>query len=293
MLPQLILAMPFFVPVKVISKGFNVHIELKRTLGSENTSITLMTVGKNKMNKQLIAALVMSSLTFSNMGYASDTENQREHHEELIGVGSGIVLGAVVGGPIGAIIGAFTGGIIGKSVGDGTEIESQQVKLSLQETTINQLNADNQSLALISNQYESVQDELIALKLARQQKLTELELGLNIQFKTGSSRLETHFQPQLDELASALVMSDDLRLDLTGYADRRGESTYNQALSEQRVAEVKSYLVSKGVNEQRLTASAYGASAPITAEQSFENDFFDRRVTIKFVSQDTAIAANH
>ena len=252
-----------------------------------------MTVGKNKMNKQLIAALVMSSLTFSNMGYASDTENQREHHEELIGVGSGIVLGAVVGGPIGAIIGAFTGGIIGKSVGDGTEIESQQVKLSLQETTINQLNADNQSLALISNQYESVQDELIALKLARQQKLTELELGLNIQFKTGSSRLETHFQPQLDELASALVMSDDLRLDLTGYADRRGESTYNQALSEQRVAEVKSYLVSKGVNEQRLTASAYGASAPITAEQSFENDFFDRRVTIKFVSQDTAIAANH
>ncbi|MCL1061877.1 sortase-associated OmpA-like protein PdsO [Shewanella benthica] len=246
------------------------------------------------MNKQLIAALVMSSLTFSNMGYASDTENQREHHEELIGVGSGIVLGAVVGGPIGAIIGAFTGGIIGKSVGDGTEIESQQVKLSQQKTTINQLNADNQSLALISNQYESVQDELAELKLARQQKLTELELGLNIQFKTGSSQLETHFQPQLDELASALVMSDDLRLDLTGYADRRGESTYNQALSEQRVAEVKSYLVSKkGVNEQRLTASAYGASAPITAEQSFENDFFDRRVTIKFVSQDTAIAANH
>ncbi|NRB22471.1 sortase-associated OmpA-like protein PdsO [Shewanella sp.] len=245
------------------------------------------------MNKQLIAALVMSSLTFSNMGYASGTEKQREHHEELIGVGSGIVLGAIVGGPIGAIIGAFTGGIIGKSVGDDTEIESQQVKLSQQETTITQLNADNQSLALITVQYESVQDELAKLNLARQQKLTELELGLNIQFKTGSSLLEAHFQPQLDELASALGMSADLRLDLTGYADRRGESTYNQALSEQRVAEVRSYLVSKGVNEQRLTASAYGASAPITAKQSLENDFFDRRVTIKFVSQNTAIAANH
>ncbi|MEI6860029.1 MAG: sortase-associated OmpA-like protein PdsO [Shewanella sp.] len=244
------------------------------------------------MNKQLIVALVMSSSAFSNVSYASDTENQREHHEELIGVGSGIVLGAVVGGPIGAIIGAFTGGFIGKSVGDGTEIESQQVKLSLQETTINQLNADNQSLALITNQYESVQDELVELKLVRQQKLTELELGLNIQFKTGSSQLEAHFQPQLDELASALQMSDDLRLDLTGYADRRGESTYNQALSEQRVAEVRSYLVSKGVNEHRLMTSAYGASAPVTAEQNFENDFFDRRVTIHFMSQNTAIAAN-
>ncbi|CAM3487890.1 sortase-associated OmpA-like protein PdsO [Shewanella violacea] len=245
------------------------------------------------MNKQLIAALVMSSLTVSNMGYASEIENPREHQEELIGVGSGIFLGAVVGGPIGAIIGAFTGGIIGKLVGDDTEMESQQLKLTEQASTINLLNEDNQSLAIISNQYESLQDELTELRLARQQKLTELELGLNIQFKTGSSQLETHFQPQLDELASVLRISNDLRLDLMGYADRRGESTYNQALSEQRVAEVKSYLLTKGVDEKKLAASAYGASAPLTAEQSFENDFFDRRVTIRFVSQDTTLAANH
>ncbi|WP_076413607.1 sortase-associated OmpA-like protein PdsO [Shewanella sp. UCD-KL12] len=243
------------------------------------------------MKKQIIAVLVVSSLMISKAGFAAEAENQREHNEELIGVSSGIVLGAVVGGPVGAIIGAFTGGIIGKSVGDEAEIKHQQAKLSEQEVTITQLNVDQQSLALLTNQYESAQDELIALKQARDQKLTELEL--NIQFKTGSSQLENHFQPQLDELASAMALSQELRLDLTGYADRRGESTYNQALSEQRVAEVKSYLVAKGVEEQRLDFRAYGATAPISDEQSFENDFFDRRVTIKFVTEDAALAANH
>lgn len=244
------------------------------------------------MKKTLIAILMMSSLTLSQQSYASEVENQREHHEELIGVGSGIVLGAVIAGPVGAIVGAFTGVIIGKSVGDNTELKTQQARLSEQESKISQLNADNQSLALISNQYESTQHELEQLKVARQQKLTEIELALNIQFKTGSSELENHFQPQLDELASAMTLSKDLRLDLTGYADRRGDSIYNQALSEQRVAEVKSYLVSQGVDEQRLDFRAYGASAPITAEQNFENDFFDRRVTIKFVTEDSAVAAN-
>lgn len=244
------------------------------------------------MKKQLITVLVMSSLTFSSMSDAAEIESQREHHEELIGVSSGIVLGAVVAGPVGAIIGAFTGAIIGKSVGDETELKSQQAKLSEQQMQITKLNDDNQSLALISNQYESAKYELEELKLVRQQKLSELELGLNIQFKTGSSQLETHFQPQLDELASALLMSNDLRLDLTGYADRRGDSVYNQALSEQRVAEVKNYLVRQGIEEQRLDFRAYGASAPITSEQSFENDFFDRRVTIKFVTEDSAVASN-
>ncbi|MBR9727748.1 OmpA family protein [Shewanella intestini] len=42
-------------------------------------------------------------------------------------------------------------------------------------------------------------------------------------------------------------ISPELTLDLTGYADRRGDSGYNQALSEQRLVEVKNYIESQGV----------------------------------------------
>ncbi len=245
------------------------------------------------MKKQIIAVMVVSSLTLSNVSYASDTSEERQHHEELIGLSSGIVLGAVVAGPVGAIIGAFAGTILGKSVGDESELGSQQAQLAMQESKMTQLSADNQSLMTISNQYDSVQHELAQLKAADQQKLTELALGLNVQFKTGSSELEPHFKLQLDDVAYAMSLSPEIRLDLTGYADRRGDSTYNQALSEQRVAEVKTYLVNQGVKERRLDFKAYGASAPMIEEQSFENDFFDRRVTVKLLSTESALTVNN
>lgn len=172
---------------------------------------------------------------------------EREHNEELVGLTSGIVLGAVVGGPVGVIIGAFTGALLGKSVGDDSEIDSQQVKLVEKDSQLIALNDDNQTLKVIAGQYEEAQQQLALLKLAQEQKLTELAMGLNIQFKTGSSELAPHIKLQLDDLAYAMSISPELRLDMTGYADRRGDSTYNQALSEQRVAEVTLIYWRKGL----------------------------------------------
>lgn len=244
------------------------------------------------MNKKIIALLVMSSLTVSNASFATEQIDEREHSEELVGLTSGIILGAVVGGPVGAIIGAFTGALLGKSVGDDSEIDYQQTKIVEKNSQLMALNDDNQSLQVIADQYDEAQQQLVLLKRAQEQKLTELAMGLNIQFKTGSSELAPHIQRQLDDLAYAMSISPELSLDMTGYADRRGDSTYNQALSEQRVAEVKSYLVAQGVDENRLAFKAYGASAPLAEDQNFENDFFDRRVNIKLIPNESALAAN-
>ena len=249
------------------------------------------------MKKQILAALISTTLLTSSMSYAASVQGQEvasepSDQEALIGVGSGIVLGAVVGGPVGAIIGAFTGGMIGQSVADDSEIKFQQAQLAEQESEIAMLNQEKQQLESLSEQYASAQRELEILKQRQGMRLEELALGLNVQFKTGSSEVESHFKEQLNEVADVMVMSPELKLDLTGYADRRGESSYNQALSEQRVAEVRRYLVKQGVNESRLDAKAFGATAPVKDEQSFENDFFDRRVTIKLLPADTAIAAN-
>jgi len=246
------------------------------------------------MKKQLIASLVIMSFTLSSNAMAeTDIENtERSHNEELIGLSSGIVLGAVVGGPVGAVIGAFAGGLIGKSVGDEDEIESQQAMLASKQHQLLALNEQKQSLIALSEQYEVAQQQLSSLKMAQEQKLTELALGLNVQFKTGSSTIEPHFQQQLDDVAYAMSLSPELTLDLTGFADRRGDGDYNQALSEQRVAEVTRYLVTQGVARERLNHHAYGASSPLTAEQSFENDFFDRRVTLKLHTEHSEIAAN-
>lgn len=50
-----------------------------------------------------------------------------------------------------------------------------------------------------------------------------------------------------------------------GHADRLGKDAYNQKLSERRAAAVKDYLVSKGVEANRVYAEGKGEKQPVTA----------------------------
>ena len=253
------------------------------------------------MKKQLISATIISAMMVSNVSWAAETNptDEREHTEELVGLSSGILLGAVVAGPVGAFIGALTGSFIGKSVGDDAELESQKLQLTQQQQKIEQtneqlvaLNTKQQSLEQVSEEYYQLQTNLAELKATQQQTLNELAIGMNVQFKTGSSLIEPLFKQQLDNVAYMMALSPELTIDLTGYADRRGDSDFNQALSEQRLAEVIQYLVGQGIERDRLHGQAYGSTLPLNQEQSFENDFFDRRVTLKLMSPGAELAAN-
>ncbi len=50
----------------------------------------------------------------------------------------------------------------------------------------------------------------------------------------------------------------------SGHADRIGSDSYNQRLSEQRVATVKAYMVSKGVESNRIHTEGRGEKQPVT-----------------------------
>ncbi len=245
-----------------------------------NTQAKTPNTKRNALVGVLIAGMLMSQSATA----AESTE--REHTEELVGVGSGLVLGAVVGGPVGAFIGALTGGLIGQSVGDDEEIKQQQEMLAKQDVEL-------QSLTARARQLEQESD-LLAMEAERriQAQMDALALGLNVQFRTGSSQIEPHFQQQLDDVAYVMGLSPELTLDLTGYADRQGNSDYNQALSEQRLAEVRSYLVKQGVAESRLNGQAYGDQSPLHEQASLENNFFDRRVTLKLQNGHGAMTAS-
>jgi sortase system peptidoglycan-associated protein len=253
------------------------------------------------MKKQLIAATMISTMMVSNMSWANDADisAEREHTEELVGLSSGIVLGAVIGGPVGAFIGALTGTFIGKTVGDDAELAQQKQQLVAKNQQLAQtneqliaLNTKQQTLEQVSDKYYQLQSSLAEQKANQQRTLNELTIGMHVQFKTGSSHIEPLFEQQLDNVAYMMNLSPELTIDLTGYADRRGDNDFNQALSEQRLAEVTQYLVAQGIERQRLHGRAYGASLPMHQQQNFENDFFDRRVTIKLMAPGAELAAN-
>jgi outer membrane protein OmpA-like peptidoglycan-associated protein len=56
-----------------------------------------------------------------------------------------------------------------------------------------------------------------------------------------------------------LEYDPEAQLSLAAYADKRGPTEHNQSLSEFRVQRVKDFLVSQGVAEGKINASAYGS----------------------------------
>ena len=71
-------------------------------------------------------------------------------------------------------------------------------------------------------------------------------------------------QPKLDEIANALKGDASVRqVAIIGYTDRLGSDKYNQKLSEQRALSVKNYLVSGGIEANRLGAQGRGEANPV------------------------------
>lgn len=75
-------------------------------------------------------------------------------------------------------------------------------------------------------------------------------------------------QPKLDEIAHALNSDTDgnskiNNVMITGYTDRIGSAKYNLNLSERRAVAVKNYLISKGVDGNRLKTQGKGFADPV------------------------------
>jgi len=64
-----------------------------------------------------------------------------------------------------------------------------------------------------------------------------------------------------------LEAKPDAHLTLEGHADMRGSVPYNQALSERRVARVKSFMIENGVPEANLETKAFGKQHNLTADE--------------------------
>ncbi|MGO2012496.1 MAG: sortase-associated OmpA-like protein PdsO [Pseudoalteromonas sp.] len=225
------------------------------------------------MRKIIVAATIAIIIAAPNLAHADTYVTQKE---TVIGLSSGAVIGGIVGGPVGAFIGAFTGGLIGEQeVAEGKMLEQQRALEVMQDKTddYQHVLAHN---AQLSSQLNKLEDNNERLTLAQMNNL----MAMTIQFKTGSSDIAPHFANQLDQLVNLLQSQPHLQLDLNGFADQRGDELANLVLSEERVAKVQNYLVKQGIADSRLTATAFGEQQTVADSDSFEDNIFDRRVTL-------------
>ena len=78
---------------------------------------------------------------------------------------------------------------------------------------------------------------------------------------------------------------EQLHLIMQGSCDSLGSDEYNYWLSGARAAALKSYLVSRGVNAERIRIHAYGDTRPITLDQSAAGRQANRRVDMQFTTR--------
>ena len=111
-------------------------------------------------------------------------------------------------------------------------------------------------------------------------KPIEQKITLHILYKLGSADIDEANKAILDDLASRLQTYKDVKLEIGGYTDATGTATANKKLSQKRAEKVMEYLISKGVNKDRLTAVGYGATNFIADNTTEEGRQENRRVEI-------------
>lgn len=79
-----------------------------------------------------------------------------------------------------------------------------------------------------------------------------------IRFEPGKTTLNQSAVRHLDALLELLQRYPEMEIDLTVHTDSRGDAKTNLAVSEERAKNAKAYLVYKGIDEKRITASGKG-----------------------------------
>lgn len=106
-------------------------------------------------------------------------------------------------------------------------------------------------------------------------------VGVNFAFDKSDLLPESYYV--LDQAVKLLSDKTNVNVEIEGYTDYIDTETYNQKLSEERAQTVKSYLVSKGIAENRLTTIGFGEGNPIADNKTEEGRAMNRRIVFRIV----------
>lgn len=196
------------------------------------------------------AALLLSGCADMNMGGMSKTTR-----DSAIGAGVGAVAGAAIGGGAkGAVIGGALGGAGGYIWSKHMADKKAAMERAAQGTGVNvSQTADNQ---------------------------LKLEIPSDVSFDTGRSDIKPNLRPILDQFANGLSSQPNTDIRIVGHTDNVGSDAVNDPLSLQRAQATKSYLVTHGVDPNRIQVAGRGEHEPIASNATAEGRAMNRRVEI-------------
>ncbi len=100
----------------------------------------------------------------------------------------------------------------------------------------------------------------------------------NTMFSQSSAEVTPSSFAELDKIAETMKAHPTMEILLEGHTDNQGEVQKNIKLSSDRVEQVKKYLLSKGIDSQRIQTKAWGPTRPIANNLTEQSRQKNRRV---------------
>lgn len=221
---------------------------------------------KKIISISIVASFALGTL-FTGCEAAKNTNNTQR------GAGIGVAAGAVIGGilgnnlgkggntALGAVIGGVVGGTVGGVIGNKMDKQAREIEQALPSAEVNRV------------------EEGIVLVLGEN----------SVNFETNKSVLTATAKANLDKVVPVFQSYADTDIVIYGYTDSTGRLEYNQKLSQDRAASVRSYLVSKGLGTARIKTRGMGPNDPIASNETVEGRSKNRRVEFTITANEKMI----
>ena len=112
----------------------------------------------------------------------------------------------------------------------------------------------------------------------------------NIYYDLDKSNIRPDAAIELDKLVVILKEHPNMKIELSSHTDSRAPDDYNMALSQRRANAAVAYLISKGINKNRMIAKGYGETRLVNncsngVPCSEADHQLNRRTEVKILSQ--------
>jgi len=109
----------------------------------------------------------------------------------------------------------------------------------------------------------------------------------DIYYELAKWDLQAQYEDSLQVLVDIMIDNPKIVIELSSHTDFRGSAPYNDELSQKRAKTAVDYLVSQGIDRERMVAKGYGETQPRLLNKDFKIDGFTfkkgTRLTEKYI----------
>jgi outer membrane protein OmpA-like peptidoglycan-associated protein len=150
---------------------------------------------------------------------------------------------------------------------EGLKLELKQEKMTVQqkEKEISELDRTRREIETSLKQQIAQKDIKIETANIREIQPSLEDNGINpddnliIYFKPDSNDLTAKAYENLDRVVKFMAKDSKTRINIIGFSDSTGSSSYDVMLSESRASTVKNYLIAKGIDSRKISTLGLGS----------------------------------